>query len=359
MSSTTSTSSGRKRADDPSLRDIVLVDQLPSDAWAEGIVVLPSGDILATRVDGCELFHISGKSSERDDEADTSTKVLLSFPKANAVLNICRLNGTTEGKEEYAVLTAYTDFLTGEYHSSAVWRISFDGGDAATPTMAKIADLPEAIFCLGMIPVTDEVLIVVDTAKYCIWHIHIPTGRVSVLVSDEPTMLPKTKDEMFGTNRVRLAGNHLYHTNTSTGVLHRTPIEYISNGSDIRVTGPPQFVASGLEFSDGLVVKRDGTTAYCSNYVSGLLRRIDIDAEGKGIVSTLVDDLISPTSIDLVYKDENDDKPTLYLLCCGAVYQTLLETHGPAFDYAGINKNDMKLEVTVTTEIMVTYEPAE
>jgi hypothetical protein len=350
MSSTTSTSSGRTKAHDPSLRDIVLVDQLPSDAWAEGIVVRPSGDILATRVDGCELFHISG----------AVCKVLLSFPNASAVLNICPLPNT-EGKEEYAVLTSWVDFLKGEYHSVVLWRISFDDDDASdsTPTVSKMADLPGAIFVLGMIPISKEVLIVVDTAAFCIWRIHIATGEVSTLVSNEPAMLPKTKDEMFGTNRVRMAGNHIYHTNTSTGVLHRTPIEFISNGSDIRVTGPPQVVASGLDFADGLVLRRDGKTAYCTNYVSGELRRIDIDAEGKGIVSVLMDDLISPTSMELVYNDDNDDTPTLYMLCCGAVYPSLLETHGPAFGYAGIDKKNLKLEVTVTTEIVVTYEPAE
>lgn len=354
MSSTTNASNGgRTRATDSSLRDIVLVDQLPSDAWAEGIIVRPSGAILATRIDAGELFSIS-PSANNEDVAPT---VIHTFP-TRCVVNICRLRASSDGKDEYAVLTSHIDFNTEEYHSTILWRIIFDDSESNKMDVSKIADLPEAVFCLGMEQVTDNVLLVIDAARACIWRVQLTNGDATVLFSDDATMRPKTSDEMFGSNRLRFVGGYIYYTNTSTGALHRVPAEL--RDSDMAVTGGAQTVVpDGLDFADGLVMTRDGKTAYVTSYADGKLWRIDMDSEtSKGLVTTLMDELITPTAMDLVYKD-GEDKPTLYLVCCGAVTQHLMDTMGNVgFDYAGVDKSKLKIEVTVTKEFTITYETA-
>ena len=56
---------------DPNLHDIVLVDQLPSDMWSEGIAVRPSGNVLTTSIDGPDLYVInSGTTGPLQDEFD-------------------------------------------------------------------------------------------------------------------------------------------------------------------------------------------------------------------------------------------------------------------------------------------------
>lgn len=341
----------RPKTIDPSLRDIVLVDQLPSDAWAEGIVVRPSGSILATRIDAGELYSITPSNTDED----VAPQVIHTFP-ARCVINISRLEGG-DNDEEYAIMTAHIDFNNNQYHSTAIWRAVFAGEGSNTLEVTKIADLPEAVFCLGMVQVTDDVLLAIDTAKSCIWRVRISSGEVTVLFSDEATMRPKSSEEMFGANRLRLVGGYIYYTNTSTGGLHRVPAEL--RGLDVAVTGSVQTVVphGSLDFADGLVVTKDATTAYATSYVDGLLRRVDIDPNtGTGIVTTLMDELISPTAMDLVYKD-GDDKPTLYVVCCGAVTQNLMDVMGAVgFDYAGVDKSRLKIEVTITTEVTVTYE---
>lgn len=358
MSSTTS-GGGRTRTTDPSLHDIVLVDQLPSDAWAEGIIVRPSGTILTTRIDADELFSIAppSSSSKTADSADIVPKVIHKFP-TRCVVNICRLKSKSGGsKEEYAVLTSHVDFNAEEYHSTIVWRITFEDGESDTPaSVTKIAELPDAVFCLGMEQVTDDVLLVIDTAKACIWRVSIAGGDVGVFFSDEATMRPKSEEEMFGANRLRLVGGYMYYTNTSTGALHRVATKVSSD--DVVVTGSAQtIVPRGLDYADGLVVTKDGRTAYVASYVEGMLWRIDVDVEaGTGLVTTLMDELIMPTAMDLVYQEE---KPTLYVVCCGAVTQNLMDVMGNVgFGYAGVEKSRLKLEVTITTEVVVTYEAA-
>lgn len=351
-SPTSATAGAHVRMTDPSLRDIVLVDQLPSDAWAEGLIVRPSGACLATRIDGGELYSIPPPTDEEDDVAE----VIYTFP-ARCTLNICRLKSSGSGKEDYAVLTAHIDFSTQAYHSTVIWRITFDSSESNKPEVSKIADLPKAVFCLGMEQVTDDVLLVMDPSAFCIWRIRLASGDVSVLFSDDATMRPKTSEEMFGGNRLRLMGGYIYYTNTSTGCLHRVPAE-VRNG-DVAITGSVQTLLpnGSLDNADGLAIARDGRTGYATSYVDGLLRRIDIDPEkGTALVTTLIDDIISPTATDLVYKD-GDDKPTLYVACCGAVSKSLMDSMGNiGFDYAGVDKKRLKLEVMVTTEITVTYE---
>lgn len=352
-------SSPPQQAVDPSLDRIVLVDQLPSEAWVEGLAVRPSGQILATRLDGNKIYTIDLRSNRSFPETNfdydpVPPKLLLTIPDINTIFNICPLTGTE--REDYAVLSGFADFAQAEYHSVTVWRMSFDPDDpGAPPTMTKIADMPDALYCLGMITVSDKTLIIADTTTHCIWRVDVLTGKTSMLMQDKESMSAATKDEIFGVNRIRLAAGYLWYTNTSSGVLYRAPIKYTDDNLDINVTGPAEAVADGLQHGDGLVMRPDGTAGYVACYVQGIVWRIDVDSKsGKGTVSVLMDGLITPTTMDLRYEKANG-KPTLYVMCVGAVSPALFEgDNSVVLTLANLDKSKLHIMITVTTE--VTYE---
>lgn len=337
---------------DPYLRDIVFVDQLPSDAWAEGLAIRPNGDVLVSRVDQPELFTIELASAKlnEDNEFDVlRPRTIHTFDNANSVFDVCSLDSTGT-REEYAVLSGYADFSkpgNDAFHTFVVSRVTLTSGSSdEPPQVTKIADLPDAGVPVGLEPVSNTTILVADAGKSCIWKVSMSTGEVSVLLED-PTMQPH-EGEAFGVNRIKVRAEYLWYTNTCKGTLSRVPI---SGKDDIQAIGPVEHVADGLSnAADGLVMFDDARIAYVVSYALGVLWRIDIDESGKGTVNVLREDLLSPTAMRLVYAEEGA-KPALHILCCGAVQEAWLDTSkGAWFDMANVT-DKMHITVTVTTEV--------
>lgn len=335
---------------DPYLEKITLIDQLPSDAWAEGVAIRPDGNVLTSRLDEPELFAIDLASTQLSGENDFDVvrpKIIHTFENATGVFNLCPLKGTK--REEYAVISGWADLANATFHSFVLWRVVPSANGDDLPEVTKIGDIPEGQFCMGMEPLSETVLLIADCHRSCIYRVDIPTGTVSKFL-EHPSMRP-LEGEFFGVNRLKVLAGYIWFTNTSTGTLSRAPIEHINHGQDIRVTGPIQHVADGLANAEGLVMFDNAEVAYVNSYASGNLWRIDIDVEaGKGLVTCLREDLVSPTAMQLVSKDK-DAKPTLYILCCGSVDEEWLSTErGTWFDLANV-KDKVHITVTVTTEI--------
>ena len=347
---------------DEHLGEIVLIDQLPSDAWAEGVAIRPNGNALTSRLDEPELYAIDLNTARSGDQNGYDTvppKLIHKFTNASSVFNLCALKGTT--REEYAVISGYADLANLEsatFHSFVLWRVvpAPDGSDEPTE-VTKITDIKAGQFCMGMYAVSDTVLLIADAHSSCIWRVHLPTGTVTTLLED-PIMRPQD-GEFFGVNRVKISAGYVWFTNTSTGTFSRAKTEFIDDGKDVKVTGPVEPIADGLANAEGLVMSEDSKQAYVVSYASGHLWRIDIDIEaGKGTVNTLREDLVSPTTMELVYP-EDGGKPTLYIVCCGAVEESWLHgERGAWFDLAKV-KHKLHITVTVTTEITYVYQPSD
>lgn len=342
---------------DPYLHDIIFVDQLPSDAWAEGLAIRPNGDALTSRVDRPELLSIelaSTKVGADDESSALQPRTIHTFENANSVFDVCSLTTTSKQEEEYAVVSGFADFsstASPAFHSFALWRVALSpsGGDAP-PQVTKMAGLSEAILPVAIERVSDKVVLVADAGKSCLWKVHMPTGEVSLFLED-PTMRPHS-GEAFGVNRINVRAGYLWYTNTGKGTLSRVAV----TGEDhIQIAGPVEHVADGLSnAADGLVMSDDARIAYVVSYALGILWRIDIDKSGKGTTNVLRDDLLSPTAMQLVYPKAGG-KPTLHILCCGAIQQAWLHTDkGAWFDMAKVT-DKLRVTVTVTTEI--TYVP--
>lgn len=338
---------------DPLLDRVLLVDHLPSDSWTEGVAVRPDGNVLTSRLDSPELYAIN----MRGDSWTTKPKLVYRFPNATGAFNVCRLRGTGE-REEYAVISGFADLDNAQFHSWAIWRVCPPpDGSTDSPKITKIADLHEAVFCMGMITVGERTLLICDAAKCCIWKLDIPTGHVSVFLSDAVSMAPSSKEDLFGVNRCRIYQNHLYFTNHSAGTFCRVPIEH-SNGEDIRASGPVQKCAEGLTHAEGLVMSDDAKHAWIVDYVIGKMWRVDLDpVSGESKVNLLREDLLTPTTMELI--TDAQGKRTLYIVCCGAMDPDWCETEkGQWARLASVDPSAMKIHVTITTEITYTYEDA-
>ncbi|CAH0054375.1 unnamed protein product [Clonostachys solani] len=351
---------GRSRKfDDQSLDDIILIDQLKSERWAEGLAIRPNGHALATMLEHSELYLVDLNFSTAiayEENGPAAPKLIQTFPDCNATYNIRPLIGTED--EAYAVLTGHSDTSRGKFEKIRLWHLSFgpNGTDTA-PTISKIADLPDALFGFGMAILTEDAIAVVDPVKHCVWRVRISTGEVSMLLHDPPSMAPSSKDEAFGVNRLQVAAGYLWYGNFSTGVLSRAPFEYTEDGRDVRVTGPAKPVAEGCIHCDGIAVRNDGAACYVVSFTEGCLWRVDVDSEtGKGSPIVMFEDLISPTVIELMYYPF-DEKPTLYIVCCGAWNPEDLEgERGRYLTLANVDKSKMQIHVTV--EMTISYEDA-
>lgn len=321
--------------------EVVLIDQLPSNSWVEGLALRPNGHGLLSRLDQPELWSIDISDPE------AKPQLLHTFPGANGVINLCALKGCVD---EYAVITSILDLDTVSFHTFMIWRVSLSADDSRPPKVSKIADVADCGMCISLNPVSERTLLIGDARKGSIIRLDIVTGKSSVLIADESMEL-YGKDDFFGLNRVHLSDHHLWFTNNSGGMLCRIPIEWDESDPDVgvRTTGPVELVVEDIPHCDGLALSTDATTAYMANYLGGMLWRVDIDpATGTGKTHTVMEHLVSPTSMELVY---GNGKPKLYVVCCGEIEIGWVHNDDRRSwsDLANINEA-VEVSVTVTTD---------
>lgn len=312
------------------------VTQLPPNSWFEGFAIRSNGHILATRLDAPELYTF--------DPADPSAKpeLIETFPDANGLVNLCHIQGTDD---EYAVIAANVELQAVEFDAAVIWRVKLNGNDK--PTITKLGSVPDSGFCIGATAACPRTLLIADSYKNCIWRLDIPTGKSSVLVADD-TMKAATEEDYFGINRIRVADGFLWYTNTSAGLLCRVPIQ-LDDDVGIKTTGDVEIITADLPHCDGLAITPDGRHIFTCNYMAGLIWRVDIDDQGKGVATILTRGLSSPTSCEMA---KHGDQERLYVTCCG----------GDA-GVGWVNDDDrlselskFNLEIEVTAEVTVTEE---
>ncbi|KAK7752166.1 hypothetical protein SLS62_005910 [Diatrype stigma] len=334
--------------EDDSISEIVLLTQLPTDSWFQGTALRPDGRVLASRLDLPELYLFNPKDPE-------SEPVLLhTFPEASGLVDVCPLKGC---HDEFAVISGVFDIPNATFEKPTIWRVKLSPKDDVPPTVSCIGEVAGAGFVAGMIAATEKTLLIADSSNYCIWRVDIATAKSSVLSKGE-SMVALSEEEPYGINAVCITDRFAYFGNESTGCLGRVPVKFGPDGSDdgwdIHATGPAQVVSDEIPHSDGLTLTKDGNVAYSANYVNGELRRIDIDdATGKGTTTMLMDNLVTPASLQLVYDDNTSGKAKMLCLCLGEIDISWVRDDGDGSwsDIANINES---VTVTVTTEVVET-----
>ncbi|KAK8138545.1 hypothetical protein PG984_001925 [Apiospora sp. TS-2023a] len=312
---------------------VVLVTQMPSDAWIEGLAVRPNGHVLTARLDQPEVY------SFRAEDSNAAPELLCTFPGSNGVMNICPMKGR---HDEYAVLTASINLAKSQFSNFIVWRMALKAGSNAAPEPVKIATIPDAGSILSLTAATERIVLLADSGKHCIWQLDIETGVSSVLISDN-SMKVKSAGDFFGLNRMRVADGYIVFTNTSAGTICKVPFGL--EADRLRTTGPVETAADNVVDCDGWAMANGKGTYYLANYMEGFLWKLDVDPVSSKATTTIVmTDLVSPTAVEVV---DVNGQPKLFVVCCGQIDVGWVKER---VSWSDINA---AVQVTVTTESMV------
>ncbi|KAI4861587.1 hypothetical protein F4820DRAFT_57967 [Hypoxylon rubiginosum] len=327
--------------EDGSVDDVVLVTQLPSDSWFEGFALRPNGKILASRLDEPELYTFNA------EDPDSTPELLHNFEEeANGLINLCPIPGSND---EYLILSGVVDLVNIEFEDFIVWRVALSPDDSSPPKITKVTKIENTGFCIGIIPISERVVVIPDSFKNCIWCLDIQTGNTSLLVADDTMKVAGGEGDFFGLNRIRVTDEFLWFTNTSAGTLCRLPIERVQDDPSvgIRTTGPVQIVTDDIPHCDGLALSRDQTAVYTCSYTDGYIWKVGIDpTTGEAKTDVVLKNLSAPTAVELVYVN---DKPKLFVVCCGEIEMNWFVQDGqnPWSELANINS---AVSVTVVTQ---------
>ncbi|KAH8193845.1 hypothetical protein TruAng_011989 [Truncatella angustata] len=317
------------------LEDVVLLTQLPSDAWFEGFAQRPNGQLLITRLDQPELYTLDAE----DENAEP--QLLHTFDDANSAINLCPIKGKND---EYVVITGMLDLATVHFSDHVAWHVTLEDGQ--DPKVQRIAQLSAAA-AIGLVAASERVLLIADSLRGAILRFDILSGETSVLVEEDA--LRPVDESPYGINRLRLIDDFLWFTNNGAGTLNRFPLRHTEG--QIEMAGPIEVISDDIPHCDGLAVSQDTETAYTASYMDGLLWKLDIDSgSGKSERSTILENLVSPTAVEMM---DSHGKQKIFVVCSGEIevgwVNSTDKTSWSEFRDLSLNA---QVSVTVTTEVV-------
>ncbi|KAI8626400.1 hypothetical protein F5Y19DRAFT_222301 [Xylariaceae sp. FL1651] len=326
--------------------DVVLVTQFPSDSFFEGFVLRPNGKVLAARLDQPEIYTF------QPEDPDAAPQLLCTLPDCNSLINLCPIPGYDD---EYYVLASTADLELVTHTNVWLWRVALNSDDNVPPKTTRITSVSDEGYCLGVIAVSERIVLLPNGRTGCIWHVDTTTGKQTIFADDE-LMKRGTGDGFFGVNRIRLVGDYVYFTNSGEGKLCRIPIELDASHEEIgiRTTGPAQTIVGDLPAHlDGLAVSPDQTHAYVVSHIDGQLHEVRIDpTTGKGTSHVVMSSLDSPTGLNLQPFSDDPRKSKLYIVCCGEIEVAWMPREDNPWE--AIRDINSAVTVTVTQEVIET-----
>ncbi|KAH9884058.1 hypothetical protein F4778DRAFT_573583 [Xylariomycetidae sp. FL2044] len=324
--------------EDESLQEVVLVTQLPSDSWFEGLCVSSNGRALATRLDKGELWSIDTTNP------DAEAVLLHTFPDCNCILALCAMKGD---EDCFFLVTANADLTGPSFSDFWLWKAEFSLDDSSPPKYTKMEQIPGVGLLSDSASVSDRLLLAADSTNGCIWRFDMRTGKSSMLLAHE-SMRPGFPESPFGISRVKVEAGYVWYTNTSTGTLSRFPVELTGDDVGIRATGPVEAVSRDVLHCDGFAITPD-SAAYVVRFMDGELERIEAAKAESSRQRTVMRNLVSPAAIELVHQGPNA-KPKLYIVCNGSIEIDWFkeDSENPWSDFANFNSAVTVSSVTVT-----------
>ena len=342
--------------EDESIGEVILLSELPTDSSFQGTALRPDGRVLASRLDLPELYQFDPKNPEAPPQ------LIYTFPDTGGLVQICPLKGC---HDEYAVVSGTLDVAKFEFSRPLIWRIALSSNDDEPPKVTLITEMKGAGFPASCWSATERTLLVPDSGLACIFRIDVQDGRCDKLIEDDEMGAAiadesAEQEDFYGINGIYLIGEWAYFANESRGTLCRFPVSYgrrtdddeePDDGWDIHATGDVKVITDEIPHSDALVFTNDPNVGYSANYVNGHLRRIDIDpVTGAGEVRNVLENLVTPVSVELVYP-EDGSKPKMIILCTGEIDISWVRDHEGWSDIANINAS-VTVTVTTTEEVV-------
>jgi sugar lactone lactonase YvrE len=292
------------------------VHQFPNETWVENLYIRSNGDIIATVLSSSDLYLIDPFKDSKDNAV-----LLDSFP------GFMGLAGITEIKPNvYAVIAGnWSDVIFATTPGSySVWEVDLtyykNKGKDNGVEVRKIADMPQAGFLNGMIPLgtEKEVVLISDAYLGVIWKLDTKTGKYEVIL-DEPEMKDAPNPvTVLGVNGIKLRQGFLYFTCSTQEIFARVAIN--ADGTK-KVGTKVEILASGI-FGDDFALDRDGNAWIAADPVNTLYR-VTVDGKvtivlgsptsGRGVVAgiTAAQFGVTRKDRDILYLTSNGGIPSL------------------------------------------------
>jgi hypothetical protein len=292
------------------------VHQFPNETWVENLYIRSNGDIIATVLSSSDLYLIDPFKDSKDNAV-----LLNSFP------GFMGLAGITEIKPNvYAVIAGnWSDIIFATTPGSySVWEVDLtcykNKGNDNGVEVRKIADMPQAGFLNGMIPLgtEKEVVLISDAYLGVIWKLDTKTGKYEVIL-DEPEMKDAPNPvTVLGVNGIKLRQGFLYFTCSTQEIFARVAI----NADGTKNVGTKvEILATGI-FGDDFALDRDGNAWIAADPVNTLYR-VTVDGKvanvlgsptgGRGVVAgiTAAQFGVTQKDRDILYLTSNGGIPSL------------------------------------------------
>lgn len=277
------------------------VFQFPNNgSWIHNLVVRSDGNLLFTRLDTPEVWHLNTTSG--------NATVVHSFSNVTSCFGISEIANDVFG---IVVGNFSPTTYTPTAGSFSVQKLDFNTKKADSEertleehTVSEIAAMPEALAPNGIATFSPEsnLALIADSVKGVVWKVDIETGNYSVALNDT-TMLPASNSPLpLGINAVTVHGEHVYYTSTSRMEYCRVKVD-----KDANPVGDFEIIASGF-LPDNVELTQDGTAYIPTDPQNGVVRITPLGQIALVAGGQVSFDLAGPTSARL-----SKDRKTLYV----------------------------------------------
>ena len=252
--------------------DPTLIHEFPVGSWCENLALTPDGKLLVTRLDMPELFLI-----DPSQPSSSNAELLATIPGA------AMLTGITSVCSKVYVFAVSTvplaKVMTNSVSPAGSWSIWRADLTQSTPSISKIADIPQAVSINGVTLLSSlaGTILLADASAGVVWRFNTLTGALHVAINDTALAAPSGSSGAIsiGVNGIRVSDDYLYYTNTGRKDFGRVPIDPLLTGAALSSFS---VLASNIGVDDFTL--REGT-AYIASGPTNEITKVDLATGDK------------------------------------------------------------------------------
>ncbi|KAH7077562.1 hypothetical protein BKA63DRAFT_410944 [Paraphoma chrysanthemicola] len=287
--------------------------------WLENIAVRPNGDLLVTQLAPAPILYTVKNPSSK--HATLESIYQWKEPNVTVLLGI-----TETYPDTFAIITGNaTANATGYAGTFAVWEAKFSLPKSSKLSVRKIANVPEAMFLNGVIPLPGhpDILLIPDSQFGLLFRLNTRTGK-SEIIADRSEFKPyperQNKTVGFGINGVRIKDGYLYFSNSNLITIFRIPITrdgYIAQNGKAAVELYAD-LSSATIFVDDFTFSDDGTLWAVANDGNTI---VAVSPGGKKVqaVAGAFDHLTIAGGTAAAFGRTKSDRDVLYVSTAGGL----------------------------------------
>lgn len=177
----------------------------------ENIAVRANGQLLLNTITTPATYLLD------PEEESPQIHILHTYPGANASVGIAET-----APDVFAVVVGNYSNYRGVKGSFSIWTVDLRDGIPGTAT--KITSIPQAESLNGatVVPGTQDLILVADSALGAIWSVNVTTGEHCLVIQDK--LLEPSESFPLGVNGIHVRNSSLHFTNSAQSIYGMIPI---------------------------------------------------------------------------------------------------------------------------------------